>query len=119
MSVAQQAKGSGKDVEPRQDCPQRHPRSQHSRTRNGCERCRAQRRKCDEQKPGCKRCINAGVECNYIKQISFLQHKSKPLPIKSVSDGALAPARATYPSLQVSLLLDQYAEALTVYIFSL
>ncbi|KAL2787436.1 hypothetical protein BJX66DRAFT_353385 [Aspergillus keveii] len=36
-----------------------------TRSRNGCVRCRQKRRKCDEGKPGCRRCITAGTDCHY------------------------------------------------------
>ncbi|KAI1260133.1 hypothetical protein F5Y18DRAFT_406385 [Xylariaceae sp. FL1019] len=52
----------------------------HKRTRTGCERCRLQHRKCDEGKPSCERCTNAGAECKYFSTISFLDKNNRTLP---------------------------------------
>ncbi|KAI0433754.1 hypothetical protein F5Y09DRAFT_298083 [Xylaria sp. FL1042] len=51
----------------------------YTRTRHGCERCRVQRRKCDEGKPRCKRCIGANAVCKYITHISFKNKSSETL----------------------------------------
>ncbi|KAI0112378.1 hypothetical protein GGR51DRAFT_546976 [Nemania sp. FL0031] len=52
----------------------------HTRTRHGCERCRAHRRKCDEGKPRCKRCANASAVCKYVTHVSFKDKNSQTLP---------------------------------------
>ncbi|KAI0188768.1 hypothetical protein EV127DRAFT_116719 [Xylaria flabelliformis] len=54
----------------------------YTRTRNGCERCRAQRRKCDEKRPRCGRCVNAGVDalCKYVMHVSFKNKNTQTLP---------------------------------------
>lgn len=36
------------------------PRSHH-----GCARCKSRRQKCDEEKPSCRRCREAGSTCDY------------------------------------------------------
>ncbi|CAI4215611.1 unnamed protein product [Parascedosporium putredinis] len=43
------------------------------RVRTGCLKCRVRRRKCDEGKPRCQRCIAGGFECQYGTRLSFLQ----------------------------------------------
>ncbi|KAL7936546.1 hypothetical protein V8C35DRAFT_236178 [Trichoderma chlorosporum] len=48
-------------------------RTQKKRTRTGCLRCRTRRRKCDEHKPRCQRCVDAQAECVYGPRLSFLQ----------------------------------------------
>ncbi|KAL7811179.1 hypothetical protein V8C44DRAFT_330885 [Trichoderma aethiopicum] len=48
-------------------------RVQNRRARTGCLRCRTRRRKCDERKPRCQRCIDAEAECVYGQRLSFLQ----------------------------------------------
>ncbi|KAH7136930.1 hypothetical protein B0J13DRAFT_82682 [Dactylonectria estremocensis] len=53
--------------------------TRHTRTRNGCQRCRARRRKCDEVKPQCGRCADADVNCQYITRLSFLERNSQTL----------------------------------------
>ncbi|ETN39425.1 uncharacterized protein HMPREF1541_05648 [Cyphellophora europaea CBS 101466] len=34
-----------------------------TKSRNGCQRCKARRLKCDEAKPKCKRCTEKGISC--------------------------------------------------------
>ncbi|RFU81940.1 c6 zinc finger domain-containing [Trichoderma arundinaceum] len=48
-------------------------RNRKKRARTGCLRCRTRRRKCDERKPRCQRCIDAEAECVYGPRLSFLQ----------------------------------------------
>ncbi|KAH0495107.1 hypothetical protein TgHK011_008677 [Trichoderma gracile] len=48
-------------------------RIQKRRARTGCLRCRTRRRKCDEGKPRCQRCVDAEAECVYGQRVSFLQ----------------------------------------------
>ncbi|KAI1356106.1 hypothetical protein F5Y01DRAFT_268543 [Xylaria sp. FL0043] len=62
----------------------------YTRTRNGCERCRAQRRKCDEVKPRCERCTLANAVCKYIAHISFKDKNSQTVS----TDAGLSPADA-------------------------
>ncbi|EWG48411.1 hypothetical protein FVEG_16266 [Fusarium verticillioides 7600] len=47
------------------------------RTRTGCLKCRVRRRKCDEGKPSCQRCVDGGFECQYGTKLSFLQKNAK------------------------------------------
>ncbi|KAI1185031.1 hypothetical protein F5B17DRAFT_446423 [Nemania serpens] len=61
-------------------------RQRHTRTRGGCERCRAQRRKCDEEKPRCRRCARADAACKYVANISFRDENSQMLSDKVSSD---------------------------------
>ncbi|PKX90561.1 Zn(II)2Cys6 transcription factor domain-containing protein [Aspergillus novofumigatus IBT 16806] len=41
------------------------PRLAHRKSRNGCQRCRARRVKCDEARPVCRDCHRHGVACLY------------------------------------------------------
>ncbi|KAM6518448.1 hypothetical protein FSOLCH5_007217 [Fusarium solani] len=59
------------------------------RTRTGCFKCRVRRRKCDEGKPACQRCVDGGFECQYGTRLSFLEKNAK-------TSGD--PARAAKPS---------------------
>ncbi|KAK3938180.1 hypothetical protein QBC46DRAFT_441361 [Diplogelasinospora grovesii] len=43
------------------------------RTRTGCLKCRTRRRKCDEGKPQCQRCIDGDFECQYPSGLTFLE----------------------------------------------
>ncbi|KAM5351784.1 hypothetical protein ACJ41O_004507 [Fusarium nematophilum] len=59
------------------------------RTRTGCFKCRVRRRKCDEGKPACQRCIDGGFECQYGTRLSFLEKNAKT---------SADPARTAKPS---------------------
>ncbi|KAK1574608.1 uncharacterized protein LY79DRAFT_523604 [Colletotrichum navitas] len=48
------------------------PRQRRQRTRTGCLKCRIRRRKCDERKPRCQRCIDGDFECQYGSRLTFL-----------------------------------------------
>lgn len=50
---------------------QRQRRS-HKKSRRGCASCKHRRIKCDESKPGCKRCRSFGLECTYEGGVSEL-----------------------------------------------
>ncbi|KAI0451297.1 hypothetical protein F5B21DRAFT_487483 [Xylaria acuta] len=62
--------------------PLQRLKQRHTRTRSGCERCRGQRRKCDERRPRCGRCVNAGANtlCKYVLHVSFKDKNSQTLP---------------------------------------
>ncbi|EXL93303.1 hypothetical protein NOF04DRAFT_13886 [Fusarium oxysporum II5] len=45
--------------------PARVNKTDITRSRNGCARCRSKRRKCDEKRPFCSRCVSAGIDCEY------------------------------------------------------
>ncbi|KXJ96232.1 hypothetical protein Micbo1qcDRAFT_231307 [Microdochium bolleyi] len=61
------------------------------RVRTGCLKCRVRRRKCDEGKPACQRCVAGGFECHYGTRLSFLPKNSFTL------DGQSSPARPAPP----------------------
>ncbi|KAI0867812.1 hypothetical protein GGS24DRAFT_256313 [Hypoxylon argillaceum] len=61
------------------DCSPLRLKPRHTRARSGCERCRAHRRKCDEEKPRCKRCDSAGAVCKYVTHVSFKSKNSQTL----------------------------------------
>ncbi|KAI9932500.1 hypothetical protein ASPWEDRAFT_47002 [Aspergillus wentii DTO 134E9] len=43
------------------------PRRAHTKSRNGCDRCKERRVKCDEQGPPCANCISRELQCTYLK----------------------------------------------------
>ncbi|KAI8712153.1 hypothetical protein NCS52_01312800 [Fusarium sp. LHS14.1] len=45
--------------------PARGKKTDITRSRTGCLRCRRKRRKCDEEKPSCRRCASSGTDCEY------------------------------------------------------
>ncbi|KAI1358409.1 hypothetical protein F5Y08DRAFT_116476 [Xylaria arbuscula] len=57
--------------------PKTEMQNRSRRTRSGCQRCRAQRRKCDERKPGCERCAKANATCKYVTHVSFKTKNSR------------------------------------------
>ncbi|KAM6487431.1 hypothetical protein HDV62DRAFT_386064 [Trichoderma sp. SZMC 28011] len=61
-------------------------RVQKKRARTGCLRCRTRRRKCDEHKPRCQRCIDAEAECVYGPRLSFLQKNAFTLSSNTRND---------------------------------
>ncbi|KAL2208050.1 hypothetical protein CC79DRAFT_1333857 [Sarocladium strictum] len=61
------------------------------KVRTGCLTCRIRRKKCDEEKPVCKRCVAAGVKCDGYA----------PVPTKSSGAGALKKSKpSTQPANQ-------------------
>ncbi|KAI1334583.1 hypothetical protein F5Y15DRAFT_429265 [Xylariaceae sp. FL0016] len=69
------------------------------RVRTGCLKCRTRRRKCDEGKPRCQRCIAGGFECVYGTRLSFLAKNSFTLDTTPSND---TPAASSYEAIQVS-----------------
>ncbi|KAJ5185896.1 Protein of unknown function DUF3468 [Penicillium cf. griseofulvum] len=43
------------------------PLRAHTKSRNGCDQCRARRVKCDEQGPPCSNCTTRELKCTYLK----------------------------------------------------
>src|SRR5690349_760342 len=46
-------------------------RTKTTRSRGGCVRCRRRRQKCDQSKPSCGRCVEAGSLCKYEVNLSW------------------------------------------------
>ncbi|KAJ4992483.1 Transcriptional regulatory protein moc3-like protein 5 [Stagonosporopsis vannaccii] len=47
------------------------PNKKRARTRDGCLNCKRKRRKCDEQRPTCKKCSQTGLTCKWGARLSF------------------------------------------------
>ncbi|KAI1871713.1 hypothetical protein JX265_005699 [Neoarthrinium moseri] len=64
------------------------------RVRTGCLKCRVRRRKCDEGKPRCQRCISGGFDCQYGTRLSFLDKNAFTVnePAPPVKENAAAPS---------------------------
>ncbi|KAL2821320.1 hypothetical protein BDW59DRAFT_174184 [Aspergillus cavernicola] len=62
------------------------PRLSHRKSRNGCQRCRIRRVKCDESRPVCRDCYRHGVPCFYDRSEGDASHqdqvplRAQPLP---------------------------------------
>ncbi|KAI1384353.1 uncharacterized protein F4822DRAFT_445819 [Hypoxylon trugodes] len=82
-----------------QDRP-RNSKQRRRRTRTGCERCRVQRRKCDEEKPQCGRCNAADIICRYETRISFLDKNSRTVSSDVVLPQNSSSATRGYPALE-------------------
>ncbi|OBR11481.1 C6 transcription factor [Colletotrichum higginsianum IMI 349063] len=76
-------------------------RQRHKRTRTGCLKCRIRRRKCDEGKPQCQRCIDGNFECQYGPRLTFLNKNALTVsPSPKAADAAAAAATPKYSRLQ-------------------
>ncbi|KAI1807950.1 hypothetical protein F4811DRAFT_503845 [Daldinia bambusicola] len=87
-----------------------HPRRRYKRTRTGCERCRAQHRKCDEGKPECRRCTDSGVTCKYTARVAFLEKNSKTVVGSAPSSPSVASAKHGYRTLEFVVNTDASTE---------
>ncbi|KAI9641927.1 hypothetical protein NHQ30_009796 [Ciborinia camelliae] len=68
------------------------PRLYHKKSRNGCQRCKARRVKCDETRPICNNCIRHRLACVYSKPPP-LPTASSPQTIKTNSSNPSTPER--------------------------
>ncbi|KAI1324686.1 hypothetical protein F5Y16DRAFT_380068 [Xylariaceae sp. FL0255] len=75
-------------------------RIRHKRTRTGCERCRGQRRKCDEKRPQCSRCVHAGAACRYVVNVSFQDKNSHTISNEASSTATNGSVKPAYPTLE-------------------
>ncbi|EWG41311.1 hypothetical protein FVEG_03449 [Fusarium verticillioides 7600] len=59
---------------------QQSNKTPHSKSRNGCIRCKARKVKCDERKPACMRCEDQNYECpGYALNVRWSQkHQTRP-----------------------------------------
>ncbi|KAH8893090.1 hypothetical protein GQ53DRAFT_793773 [Thozetella sp. PMI_491] len=62
----------------------------HSKSRLGCRECKSRRVKCDERRPGCERCSQAGRTCSFLAQAPVLP--SPPPSVTGGSGGGTPPA---------------------------
>ncbi|KAH8897446.1 hypothetical protein GQ53DRAFT_818714 [Thozetella sp. PMI_491] len=51
--------------------PTRPRKTDNTRTRQGCMQCRRKRRKCDQEKPACRRCVKSMAACEYATTVEF------------------------------------------------
>ncbi|KAL2370286.1 hypothetical protein RJ035_006317 [Blastomyces gilchristii] len=62
--------------------PTFHSRRPHQKSRTGCSNCKKRRIKCDETKPGCRKCGAYGISCDYLA----VQSRPKPRNVFSFAD---------------------------------
>ncbi|RAL14773.1 Zn(II)2Cys6 transcription factor, partial [Aspergillus homomorphus CBS 101889] len=93
-------------------------RRSHEKSRNGCLRCKQQRKKCDEQTPSCSRCTKRSYVCRYQKSHSEAElseqesiHSSvSDLPVISASGSPVGSSNHRFSD--PSLLLGEQADSL-------
>ncbi|OJJ97445.1 hypothetical protein ASPACDRAFT_53670 [Aspergillus aculeatus ATCC 16872] len=63
-------------------------RRTHEKSRNGCLRCKQQRKKCDENRPSCSRCTKRSYTCRYPFPLSdgYLSEEPESAAHSPVSD---------------------------------
>ena len=59
------------------------------RSRNGCKECRRLHRRCDEGKPECQNCVDAGKPCLFQRQLSWGGRPFKRGPFQSVLESGV------------------------------
>ena len=55
------------------------PRLAHTKSRNGCFRCKARKVKCDETRPQCQNCSRQNVECQFPKHSQRTTSSKSPV----------------------------------------
>ncbi|KAK4180719.1 putative transcriptional regulatory protein [Triangularia setosa] len=75
--------------------PEYRTRRAHTKSRNGCQSCKQRRKKCDERRPRCTRCVDRGLSCQYQSR-QQQGGKWRPVsPVNSCSPSALSPIHGT------------------------
>ncbi|CVK99384.1 related to C6 transcription factor [Fusarium mangiferae] len=69
MSTTQQSPSRSANKTPSPTSNVRSRRS-HTKSRHGCLGCKQRRKKCDEQRPQCTRCLDKDIPCEYPRQKS-------------------------------------------------
>lgn len=58
-----------------------------SKSHNGCQRCKSKKLKCDENRPACQVCIDAGAECpGSVPQLKWSRKHEKFDPVDSAQE---------------------------------
>ncbi|KAL2427012.1 hypothetical protein ABEF95_006656 [Exophiala dermatitidis] len=93
----------------------RRTRKSHNKVRTGCLTCKIRRKKCDEEKPYCRRCTSTGRKCDGYPNLTPSQHSDdsppavsepatkrlKTNPDNETTSFTLAKPRYTSPSLDL------------------
>ncbi|CAG9992765.1 unnamed protein product [Clonostachys byssicola] len=51
---------------PQRKAPSTAPRKWHTKSRTGCQACKARKVKCDEHHPSCRNCLKRNVKCDFL-----------------------------------------------------
>ncbi|KAI9646371.1 hypothetical protein NHQ30_004361 [Ciborinia camelliae] len=82
--------------------PRRAPKS-----RQGCQRCKVKRLKCDEKKPHCLQCVKRKAECCYATQALVWSTKHEKVLVKNTDRPLPSSAKALERELQVKPSMDR------------
>ncbi|KAF6829470.1 C6 zinc finger domain-containing protein [Colletotrichum musicola] len=83
-------------------------KARHKRTRTGCLKCRMRRRKCDEGKPRCQRCIDGNFECQYGPRLTFLNKNALTVSPSPRATEAGTPKYSRLQIVNTNLQHDQF-----------
>ncbi|KAJ2983011.1 hypothetical protein NQ176_g1007 [Zarea fungicola] len=76
-------------------------RPSHSKSRNGCLRCKAKKTKCDEKKPSCSRCQDRGFQCpGYALDIRW-SHKHQVRSERAAFDTAASSGPISFEGIEI------------------
>ncbi|KAH8657698.1 hypothetical protein BX600DRAFT_499785 [Xylariales sp. PMI_506] len=89
-------------------------KQRHRRVRTGCERCRAQRRKCDEEKPRCRRCANASATCKYIADVFFQDKNFQQLSTDTIFGPSSTTTMREYPMVEQHFITQGKASSSSI-----
>ncbi|EXJ79157.1 hypothetical protein A1O3_08658 [Capronia epimyces CBS 606.96] len=106
---------------PQSSVPEKPKRTRktHNKVRSGCLTCKIRRKKCDEEKPFCRRCTSTGRKCDGYPTPSPTNSSEKSPPtaaepaskrLKTTPDGQFIVRAVTEPSLSADV--DQELAAL-------
>ncbi|KAJ5699157.1 hypothetical protein N7462_001162 [Penicillium macrosclerotiorum] len=81
-------------------------RRAHTKSRNGCQRCKARKVKCDETRPHCRNCVKHAIDCFYsqkrINESSTTATSIPPLADTLSTDGSPSvPTDLTDPKIRI------------------
>ena len=58
--------------------PVKRSRRPHAKAKSGCLTCKIRRKKCDETRPSCQRCLSTGRKCDGYAHVKILEYKNAP-----------------------------------------
>ncbi|KAH8655811.1 hypothetical protein BX600DRAFT_470367 [Xylariales sp. PMI_506] len=74
----------------------------HTKSRSGCKACKFRRIKCDESRPACVKCSQAGRACSFVDAAPRLPMRKLPVQQRPLS----SPGPGTGPGVHIVLDLD-------------
>ncbi|KAL4940962.1 hypothetical protein BDV06DRAFT_230016 [Aspergillus oleicola] len=83
----------------------RGPRS-HRKSKAGCSQCKKRKVKCDEGKPGCRKCAVHGVPCSFTNSTLGRHQADSPVSASSSASNVTGQAPGPHPTLPASTPLN-------------